>query len=208
MLLARKLYHRCPPAPAVTVTEEPSSPTGQQAQPGSGDQKQPASQPDASTQGKSSKSAATLPAPTSPAAPAPVPVPASTNAILSVGGLTLEARDPGTWANTLTVSLSNPDVRDDNDAQSRYGLNKKDLFNLTITEPNSRTTETFRNVTVAPDAQQRVDLVLLTGSNLVFVVGSLPQSVTVPATGTVTTPGKDDGAALTKVDEKSRRNSS
>jgi len=199
-----RLYHssgqetppQMPPAPAVTVTEVPSAPAGQPAQVGSGDQKQP----DASTQGKSSKSAATPPAPASPAAPAPAPVPSSTNAILSVGGLTLEARDPGTWANALTVSLTNPDVRDDNDAQNRYGLNKKDLFNLTITEPKSRTTETFRNVTVAPDAQQRVDLVLLTGSNLVFVADTLPQSVTVPATGTVTTPSKDDGAALTQAD--------
>lgn len=187
-----------PPVPAITVTEEPSA-TGQQAQVGSGEQKQPDT--GNQNQGKAAKTTVTSSStPTSPVPTLPAAVVSTTNATLSVGGLTLEARNPGTWANTLTASIGNPDVRDDNDAQSRYGLNKKDLFNLTVSEPKSRTTETFRNVTVAPDAQQRVDLVLLTGSKLVFVAGSLPQSVTAPATGTVTTPIKDDGSALTKVD--------
>lgn len=195
-----RLYHssgqETPPTPAVTVTEVPAS-SGQTGQAASGDQNPPA----AGSQGKSNKPASASSSTPAPAASTP-PAPATsvTNALLSVGGLTLQARNPGIWANTLTASISNPDVRDDNDAQSRYGLNKKDLFNLTVTEPKSHTTEVFRNVTVASDAEQRVDLVLLTGSNLVFVAGSLPQSVTVPATGTVTTPSKDDGAALTAAD--------
>ncbi|HET8841060.1 MAG TPA: phage tail sheath C-terminal domain-containing protein [Ktedonobacteraceae bacterium] len=200
-----RLYHssgqqtppQMPPAPAVVVTEEPAP----QAQISAGKQ-QPASSSDTSSQsqGKSGKSAATPPGSSSPTPTPPAPVDAVTNAILSVGGLTLQARDPGIWANTLTASISSPDVRDDNDAQSRYGLAKKDLFNLTISEPKSRLTETFRNVTVVADSQQRVDLALLTGSSQVYVAGSLPQSVTVPSTGTVTTLVKDDGVALTSAD--------
>lgn len=198
-----RLYHssgqetppQMPPVPAVVVTEEPSS-TGQQAQAGSGKQSDVSSQ----SQGKSNKAVTSSSASASPAPIVPAPVASATNAILGVGGLTLEARNPGTWANTLTASISGPDVRDDSDAQSRYGLNKKDLFNLTISEPKSRVTEVFRNVTVVADAQQRVDLALLTGSSLVFVAGSLPQSVTVPATGTVTAAVKDDGAVLTSAD--------
>lgn len=197
-----RLYHasgtetppQMPPAPASITPPAPASPTPP-AQSGSGTPKQPTGQGTPPSQTGTSTSTP-APQPTPPAAPAA----STTNAMLSVGGLTLEARNPGTWANTLTASMSNPDVRDDNDAQSRYGLNKKDLFNLTITEPKSGATETFRNVTVASESAQRVDLVLLTGSNLVFVAGSLPQSVTVPATGTVATPIKDDGGVITKVD--------
>lgn len=191
-----RLYHssssETPPVPATTA---PAS-SVQQTPSGSAVQKPSTPPPpDAGKQGQGTPASPPVPQPTPPA-----PAASTTNAMLSVGGLTLEARNPGTWANTLTASITNPDVRDDNDSQNRYGLNKKDLFNLIITEPKSRTTETFRNVTVVPDAPQRVDLVLLTSSNLVFVAGSLPQSVTVPATGTVATPIKDDGAALTKVD--------
>lgn len=197
-----RLYHasgtetppQMPPAPVSTTPPAPASPTPP-AQSGSGTPKQPTGQGTPPTPPSQTGASTNTPAP-QPAAPAA----STTNAMLSVGGLTLEARNPGTWANTLTASISNPDVRDDNDAQSRYGLNKKDLFNLTITEPKSGATETFRNVTVASESAQRVDLVLLTGSNLVFVAGSLPQSVTVPATGTVATPIKDDGGVITKVD--------
>ena len=114
----------------------------------------------------------------------------------------MESRDPGTWGNSLTANISNPDVRDDNDAQSRYGLNKADLFNLAVTDAKTHISETFRNVTVNLDSPQRVDSVLATSSNLVFVPGSLPQSVTVPSTGQVEAAAqiKDDGLQLNSAD--------
>lgn len=185
-----------PPVPTVTVTEVPANTT----------QSQPADQSGASAQnapgskGQASKSAAA-----SSNVPAPVTAPSptsTTNAVLTVGGLTLEARDPGSWSNNLIANTSNPDVRDDNDAQSRYGLNKADLFNLAVTDAKTHTTETFRNVTVNLDSPQRVDQVLATGSNLVFVPAPLPQSVTVPSTGKVEAAAqvKDDGLSLTSAD--------
>lgn len=199
-----RLYHpsgkdippSMPPVPTVTVTEVPNA----------GGQSQPADQSGASAQnppgskGQASKSAAS-----SSNVPAPVTVPSptsTTNAVLTVGGLTLEARDPGSWSNNLNASIGNPDVRDDNDAQSRYGLNKADLFNLVVVDAKTHISETFRNVTVNVDSPQRVDQVLAIGSNLVFVPGSLPQSVTVPSTGKVEAAAqvKDDGLQLTSAD--------
>ncbi|HEU0003896.1 MAG TPA: phage tail sheath subtilisin-like domain-containing protein [Ktedonobacteraceae bacterium] len=185
-----------PPVPAVTVTEVPNA--GGQSQPadqsGTSAQNAPGSKSQAS---KSAASSSNVPA--TVAAPAPT---STTNAVLTVGGLTLEARDPGSWSNNLSASIDAPDVRDDNDAQSRYGLNKADLFNLVVMDAKTHLSETFRNVTVKLDSPQRVDQVLATGSNLVFVPGSLPQSVTVPSTGKVEAAAqiKDDGLSLTGAD--------
>ena len=195
-----RLYHSSgqetpppmPPTPTVTVTEvaDTSSQSQSTDQSGSG------------TQGSSrSKGQSTnVPATQTPASPAPIT--STTNAILSVGGLTLESRDPGTWGNNLIASINSPDVRDDNDAQSRYGLNKSDLFNLSVTDAKTQISETFRNVTVNLDSPQRVDAVLATSSNLVFIPGPLPQSVTVPSTGQVEPAAqiKDDGLQLTNAD--------
>ncbi|HJT57488.1 MAG TPA: phage tail sheath C-terminal domain-containing protein [Ktedonobacteraceae bacterium] len=212
-----RLYHSSgqefppsmPPVPTVTVTEVPST-TGQgqsATQPAAGGQGQSTGQPGSGTQSSSSsKGQSSTPATSSSKVPAPAPATApttsTTNAVLTVGGLTLEARDPGTWGNNLVASTANPDVRDDNDAQSRYGLNKAELFNLIVTDAKSHTTETFRNVTVNQDSAQRVDSVLATSSNLVFVPGSLPQSVTVPSTGQVESGAqiKDDGLQLNSAD--------
>jgi phage tail sheath protein FI len=210
-----RLYHASgqetpplmPPTPTVTVTEV--SVTNSQNQPPTGGQNQPAVQASSSAQssstskgqsGKPAASSTNVPAPTTTIAPAPIT--SATNAVLTVGGLTLEARDPGTWGNYLTASISSPDVRDDNDAQSRYGLDKAKLFNLTVIDTKSHTTETFRNVTVDQDSLQRVDSVLATSSNLVFVPGPLPQSVTIPSTGQVAEAAriKDDGLPLTSAD--------
>jgi phage tail sheath protein FI len=187
-----------PPAPTVTVTEVPSINTQSQpaGQSGSGTQSSPGSKGQSSTPASSSTN---VPATTTSTSPA---ITSTTNAVLTVGGLTLESRDPGTWGNNLTVNITNPDVRDDNDAQSRYGLNKADLFNLAVTDAKTHTTETFRNVTVHADSPQRVDAVLATSSNLVFVPGPLPQSVTVPSTGKVEAAAqiKDDGLQLNSAD--------
>ena len=198
-----------PPMPAVTVTEVATADgKGQtQNQLASGGQGQVSNQAATNTQNPSGAADQTKQPATSPTtvstpttAPSPAPITSATNAILTVGGLTLEARDPGTWSNNLIATISSPDVRNDTDAQSRYGLNKADLFNLSVTDAKTQITEVFRNVTVHADSPQRVDQVLIINSNLVFAPGPLPQNVTIPSTGKVETQIKDDGLQLSSAD--------
>jgi Bacteriophage tail sheath protein len=188
--------------PTVTVTEVPSS----NSQSADGGQNQPAGQSGGQTK-KSAASSSNVPATTTPTTPTMAT--STTNAILNVGGLILEARDPGTWGNNLVGWIS--DVRDSNDPQNRSSLKEGDLFNLFVQDTKTGTTETFRNVTVQTDSPQRVDQVLAISSNLVFVPGLLPQSITItnqpPFTPTNQPPKvedaaliKDDGSPLTSVD--------
>jgi phage tail sheath protein FI len=137
-----------------------------------------------------------------PASPTPPAViPPLTNALLNVGALALEARDPGMWGNYLTASIDPPGVRDDNDAEERYGLAKADLFTLTIKDLKAGTTEIFRNVSVRPGAQ-RIDQILAINSRLVSLSGALPDKVTIPSTSTVEGANKvaNDIATLTATD--------
>ena len=200
-----RLYHPSgqepPPTmpPTVTVTEVPSS----SSQSGDGGQNQPAGQ----SGGQTKKSSSNVPATTTPTTPATTT--STTNAILNVGGLILEARDPGTWGNNLTAWTSGPNVRDDQDAQNRYGLKKADLFNLSVVDAKTNVTETFPNVTLQTDSPRRVDQVLATDSNLVFFpgpgvpptsfTGTLP-TVQNPATVDTSVQIKDDGSPLTSAD--------
>ncbi len=163
-----------PVAPSTTVTEVSGTP------------------PATTATGASSTSA-------SPTPPAVIPPP--TNALLNVGGLALEARDPGMWGNYLTASIDPPGVRDDNDAETRYGLAKADLFTLTVKDLKGGTTEVFRNVSVKPGAQ-RIDQILAINSQLVLVPGALPDKVTVPSTGQVEDANKvaNDVATLAAAD--------
>jgi uncharacterized protein len=203
-----------PPTPAVTVTEEPKpadqsqTGAGGQGQSGAGGQGQTSNQTGTGNQGQASTGSqkpsnkpvvSPTNVPASSQTTPPATVTSATNAVLTVGGLTLEARDPGTWGNNLRARIDPPDVRNDTDAQSRYNLNKADLFNLTVAEIDPRTgkprtTEVFRNVTVKPDSPQRVDQALATGSDLVFVPGTLPQSVTPSPQPTGSNPYADDNA--------------
>ena len=188
----------------VTVTEVPNS--GSQSQSGDGGQNQPAGQSGGQTK-KSAASSSNVPATTTATTPATT-TPA-THAILNVGGLTLEARDPGTWGNNLIGWIDGPSVRDDTDAQNRYGLTKADLFNLSVEDKKTNTTETFPNVTLQTDSPRRVDHVLATDSNLVSfpVSGVLPTKLSntlpteqSPATVDKTAQITDDGSPLTSAD--------
>ncbi len=196
-----------PPEPRVTVTEISNT----NSQPPAGDQSQSADQSGSGTQSspgsgsqtkKPAAASSNVPATTTPVSPAPTT--SMTNAILTVGDLILEARDPGTWGNYLTASIKGPDVRDDNDALGRYGLKKTDLFNLVVTDTKTHTTEIFRNVTVNMDSPQRVDAILATSSKLVFVAGALPKSTPTPTTKDVAVAEaakiKDEGSPITKAD--------
>src|SRR5581483_3709353 len=88
---------------------------------------------------------------------------------LTADTLKLIASSPGVWGNALTATVDVDGITDD--VASRYGLNKADLFNLSVSEvvnaqPLSQ--ERFLNLTVKPDAPgmsgaargQRVDRVL------------------------------------------------
>lgn len=84
---------------------------------------------------------------------------------INANGLTLEAAYPGTWGNYLRARIDY-DVSVDKAAD--FGLEAKDLFNLTIRDTKTGETEQFRNVTIE-DSPQRVDKVLENRSNLMRV---------------------------------------
>ncbi len=87
--------------------------------------------------------------------------------------LVLEAADEGSWGNSLLVRISYPD---DNTADQfvksrgldKLGMTKDDLFNLTVMDSVSGTTETFQNLTIKK-GPQRVDAILEDGSNLIRI---------------------------------------
>jgi hypothetical protein len=122
--------------------------------------------------------------------------------------LTLEAANPGTWGTKLTATVNTQGITDkvaENFAS--YGLNKNDLFNLTvqITYPNGTTDfEQFTNVTIkttTPPSPNRLDLVLNHESQLLRVpldADNQPQlpSITPPGGATSQVAGGDNGKNL------------
>lgn len=122
--------------------------------------------------------------------------------------LTLEAANPGTWGTKLTATVNTQGITDkvaENFAS--YGLNKNDLFNLTvqITYPNGTTDfEQFTNVTIkttTPPSPNRLDLVLNHESQLLRVpldAKNQPQlpSITPPGGATSQVAGGDNGKNL------------
>jgi phage tail sheath protein FI len=105
-------------------------------------------------------------------------------ATIVLTNLSLQATSPGSWANGLRVRV---DDRVSGDVAARYGLAATDLFNLTIKDTVSGTTETFLNLTVK-ESPRRVDRVLASESMLLEV-----GSTTLP--GTVVPPKHGDPAA-------------
>lgn len=88
------------------------------------------------------------------------------------GGLVLEANSPGTWGNTLELSVSHGATLDDPGP---------DGFHLTITDTSTDAVEEFRFLSVAPGAARQVINVLNTRSKLVRVAtgrGTRPSEVT------------------------------
>ena len=117
--------------------------------------------------------------------------------------LTLEAANPGTWGTKLTATVNTQGITDkvaENFAS--YGLNKNDLFNLTvqITYPNGTTDfEQFTNVTIkttTPPSPNRLDLVLKNESRLLRVDSSKLPSITPPGGATSQVAGGDNGKNL------------
>ncbi len=81
----------------------------------------------------------------------------------------LEASSPGEWGNSLVYVVDSKGITDD--VADRFGVDKADLFNLTIyDDPGTGTMEKFLNVAVAETAgSRRLDRVLTSESSLVRV---------------------------------------
>lgn len=109
-----------------------------------------------------------------------------TKAQLSAGGLTLESADEGTWGNYLRVRIDT-DVSES--VAHSLGLQKSDLFNLTVRDTKTGATEQFRNLTIITTSFRNAKNVLENESKLVRVHGSLP--ATTPTSHSAPTPGKD-----------------
>ncbi len=101
---------------------------------------------------------------------------------LAVGGVQLEARNPGSWGSLLRAEV---DLNVSADVASSLGLSEADLFNLTITDTGQGgNTETFPNLSFK-ESSRRVDRVLASQSALVRWQGLYPATpLDVPMAGT------------------------
>jgi phage tail sheath protein FI len=86
------------------------------------------------------------------------------------GTLLIEAASEGAWANALAAHVDTDGI-DDKVAErfASYGLVKADLFNLTLRDIGTGTTEQFRNLTIKPNNPRSVDAILKDSSNLARV---------------------------------------
>ena len=84
---------------------------------------------------------------------------------LAVGGLNLEAANPGSWGNELRVRI-------DHDAED----GARSLFSLTVSDPLRGLTEVFREVSVASQHSRNVTGVLRAASQLIRSRGVLPRT--------------------------------
>lgn len=107
--------------------------------------------------------------------------------------LTLVAASPGSWGNALRARVDH-DVSVD--AAPALGLAVEMLFNLSVQDTATGTTELFRNVTVA-DHPRRVDRVVAAESQLVRLHGAMlgARPATHPAPGAGKTVWEDDDAS-------------
>lgn len=115
------------------------------------------------------------------------------------GDLEIAASSPGAWGNALRFRI---DHNVSEDVATRYGLAKADLFNLTVRDTNSGTSETFLNLTTK-DSPRRVDRVLAAESALARVATGFAMGGATPAAHLAAAAGKsiwDDDDASTKVD--------
>ena len=91
-----------------------------------------------------------------------------TRAQLTVDGLNLEARYPGSWGNGLGARV-------DHDTRPLLSDEAADsLFNLSIRDGETGQIEQFRNVSITSGHPRQVDRVLLNESRLVRMTGSPP----------------------------------
>jgi phage tail sheath protein FI len=85
---------------------------------------------------------------------------------LAMSTLTLNAKYPGAWGNSLRARVEYVTVN---------GVEQPDVFNLLVRDGTTGKVEAFLNVSVLPSDVRRVDVVLAGGSGLVTAAG-LPAS--------------------------------
>jgi phage tail sheath protein FI len=113
--------------------------------------------------------------------------------------ITLEARNPGAWGNSLKARVSYPiTTSDTNDPKylsfkqnvaDPAGVDVTDLFDLTIFDASSGQSEQFANITVAK-GMRTIDKVVENESQLVQVQGSVSGLARPPAHGKATVANK------------------
>ncbi|MER7539672.1 phage tail sheath C-terminal domain-containing protein [Streptomyces sp. NPDC097704] len=108
--------------------------------------------------------------------------------------LKLNAASPGAWGAKLKVTLDD-DVRLNDD-----GTKDPALFNLTALDTATGFKEVFRNVSIAPAAARRVDIVLAAESQLVRVELPLPTQPQGASPVEATATGGKDGGAIGAAD--------
>lgn len=119
---------------------------------------------------------------------------------LDAKGLKLEAASGGTWGNLLRARI---DDKVSEDVATRFGLAKADLFNLTVYDGNTKSTESFLNVTMK-ESPRRVDRVLGAESTLMALAEGEALPNAVPAKHSDPAAGKsiwEDDAASSKVED-------
>ena len=118
---------------------------------------------------------------------------------VTVGNLKLQASSPGEWGNKQTVTIDNIGITDE--VAERYGLDKAELFNLTVTDDNANgTVEKIINLSVK-EGLRRVDRVLESESQLIRVQLKADQTPDLPESISFT----DANASATATDgEKSQ----
>jgi phage tail sheath protein FI len=90
---------------------------------------------------------------------------------LTVGGLTLAARDPGAWATSLRGRIDTSVQKGVGKDLAVPGDDDTKVFHLTITDAGSGQSEQFLNVTLGPSKRPMAD-VIKERSSLVTVVGN------------------------------------
>ena len=120
-------------------------------------------------------------------------------AVIKIPSLDLEAASPGAWGNNLRARI---DAAVSADVAARLGLTAADLFNVTVRDMATGTTERIVNLSVKESAR-RADRVLATESDLVRVSkpAALPGTA-VPSAHPAPAAGKsiwEDDAASSKV---------
>jgi phage tail sheath protein FI len=116
--------------------------------------------------------------PGSPNANPPVPA-AGTKSQLTVGPMNFQAANEGKWGVGLRVTVDTANLS--SDVAAGMGVAVSDLFNLTVLDTGTNTTERFVNLTLK-DSPRRVDQVLASGSDLLRYSGT-PDGTAKPQAG-------------------------
>lgn len=111
--------------------------------------------------------------------------------------LNLQAANPGAWGEKLKLTIDYEGITAE--VAERYGLAEADLFNITLGDEGTGSTERLNNVTFQ-DHARRVDRVLAQTSSLARVQGQIPPAATARpgAVANKAFAGGNNGAALDK----------